>query len=207
MTQITLLERARGVGGGAPRIETDVSDSELERMIDTENQEIIQRFGPHADPENPITVRMDGGGVTLDLLRPLDVAEDATVTEFWRSDPFGEPVQTELVLDTDYRVWFGGRTLERLATGVFQDRTWGRSAGLDRFGWGGHAGWVVLEYVPVNDGDQRAEVILQLVELRLRFNPVTQAQIGNVIEYPRDYRTQRESLLATLAPRKGLLLR
>lgn len=210
MTQPTLLTRLQA------RFETDIDPDELQRILDEANLEVVRRFGPHADPANPITIQFQGGSQTLDMLRPIAMNADGTpvsdlvVTEFWRSLPFGDPQQTVLT-DADYRIWFDGRTLERIYSGPnnWGSIAWGRDPDpASRFGWGGSAGWVTVTYVPVNDGDQREEVILKLAILDLLYNPKVQERVGREIdEQPTVYSEERERLLAMLQPRRGLLLR
>lgn len=199
MTQVTLFERCQ------LRIETDIDEAELERIIDEANLEVIQRYGPHADTGNPITVKLAGGAQTLDLARPLDEAEDFTITEFWRTSWGGSP-QSRVLEASDFQVWFGGRTIERLYTGDSPAFRWSGIAPQE-MGFGGSAGWVTVEYVPVNDGNQREEVVIKLVLLNIEYNGKIRTDIAGLREFEVVFQEERERLLRSLAPRKGMLIR
>lgn len=201
MTQPTLLQRVKTYD----RVPTDIADSEVQRVIDEANAEVVARWGPHANTASPITVTVPGGTPTIDLTRPLDETEDFTVTEYWRDSWGGSATPTVLGVN-DYRVLFGGRTLERLYTGDNPAYSW-VSRSVESYAFGGSTGWVTVEYVPVNDGNQREEVILRLVLLSLEYDGKIRSDIGDTRQFPVDYTTEREKLLKSLSPRKGLLLR
>lgn len=199
MTQITMLERVQA------RIETDIDTDELQRMIDEANAEIIQRHGPHSDPSNPITVTAPGGSQTIYLARPIDTIQDFTITEYWRSSFLGN-VTTAVLAADDFKVWFDGRMIERLFTGTNPGWRWGNQQQADTFGWGGSTGWATIAYTPVNDGNQREEVMIKLVRLSLDYETAVRIRMGDVDLFPLVYQQERERLLDSLAPR-GLLLR
>lgn len=176
------------------RVESDLTPPELEAILAEAQEEIRSRFGPDrstADPLVPITVEMVGGAVFLDLARPLDAAEDAVVTEH---DGHESTATTSvLVVDEDYRVLNGGRTLRRIAGGDYSRNEW--------------ASRVTLAYVPVDDQPARDEVALKLALLAIdyqggrRYDRVGDSSTGYA-----DYQTDRERHLASLAPRKGMML-
>jgi hypothetical protein len=188
---MTLLDRVK------ERVSTDLTDPELQRIIDAANQEIIDRYGPHPDSTQPITVTQRGLVRMLDVTRPIDTGQTIVITEFVGS---GWTVEESTVMaSNDYRVWYRGRTLERLATGTTPRVRWGHR--------------VVLTYTPQNDGDQRQEVIIQLTSLAISqrgggAGSIRSLQVGDVKTEWADsaYQKQREALLSSLAPRKGLLM-
>lgn len=197
------------------RVETDLTDPALEALIEAENAEIEKRFGPAA---TPITITLKGRIRTLDILRPIDPGQPLKVTEYlvaeaadvefastvdeWWPD-VGE-VKKELD-STDYRVWNGGRTLERLYAGA---------ATFPRVYWGSR---VEVAYTPVDETPQRDEVCMKLVLLSLVYDGLIETTVGEVRVTkgarssgggsPLPYVDERERLLRTLQPRKGLLLR
>lgn len=81
-------------------VETDLSDAALQRFLDSEEAEIVRRYGPHATASETLA----GGGRWLVLAR--DAAAVTAVVE-----TMGD-VETALDVDT-YRLWPGGR-IERL---------------------------------------------------------------------------------------------
>jgi hypothetical protein len=180
---MALLDRVK------ERIETDLSDAELQRLIDEANEEIIARYGPHADSTAPITVSVRGGGRVIDLIRPIDTDEDIVVTEYSTAGFIVGESGTLLGAD-DYRVRNGGRTLDRLSGGY--STRWG--------------GTVEITYTPVNDGNQRQEVTIKLVALAIEYGPYEKRTVGDVSTDHVDYAKEREKLIGSLNPRKGLLL-
>lgn len=196
----TILERITTYD----RIPTDLDETELQRIIDEASAEVVKRFGPHANPLTPITVTIPGGALMLHPARPVDTDEDIVIVESWRSSFLGNVTTTTLDA-TDFKVWFDGRTIERLFTGLNPGFRWGNQL-RDSFGWGGTTGWADVTYTPQNDGNQREEVIIKLVKLTLDYETASRLQLGDVQVFQRDYLVEREALLDTLRP-PGLLLR
>ena len=189
---MALLDRVQA------RVETDLDPEELQRLIDEALSEIEDRFGPIADPANPITVTRDGDRRRLDLARPIDADHDIEVAEHVSSWGTGETT-TELAAD-DFRLRNGGRTLERLATGTNARTRWGTR--------------VDVTYVPVNDGNQRQEVTIKLVQLAVEYEGVAIRRVGDTATTHTSgaaagnliYGQEREKLLQSLAPRGGMLI-
>lgn len=178
---MSLLDRAK------ERIETDLSDLELQSMLDQVTQEIEDRFGASGQ----ITVHRDGGGKFLGLTRPLDGSQSATVTEISPRDSADPSARTELAAD-DYRILHGGRTLERLAGGTNGASRW--------------AGLVEVTYTPVSDAAKREEVILKVVAIDAAFRGVKSERAGDwQASYP-DAAAERELLIMSLQPRPGLAM-
>jgi hypothetical protein len=173
---VTLLERVK------ERVETDLSDPELQRMIDEALIEIIQRYGPHADSTKPITVLLPGGFPSLFPLRPVDETNTVEIVESIGT--------TETTLaSNDYRAWHGGRRLERLATGNNPAARWGDS--------------VRITYTPANDGNQREEVAIKLVDLSLSYRGLIKGdRVGDTTESltSESFVRERDALLASLSP-------
>jgi hypothetical protein len=175
---VALIDRVK------ERIEHDLSDVELQALIDEATAEIDERYGDAADPATPIAVLLDGGGRSVFPNRPIDVDEAVEVVE--------TVVTTETTLAADdYRVWHGGRRLERLNTGTNPRPCWGHP--------------VEITYVPVADSDQRDEIVIKLVQLSIEYEGVSSERVGDTSTNYRDYTTERERLLASLAPNKFLI--
>jgi len=165
------------------RFETDLSDTELQAILDEVAAEIAARFGPLG----AIVVERDGGARVLGVWRPIDTGQALAVTEV--TGPAESGGETVLAAD-DYRVRDGGRTLERLATGTNAASHW--------------APLVRLAYTPVDDAAQRDEVALQVAILEAQYRGLSGERAGDwQAGYP-DAAAERERRLNTLAPRRGL---
>lgn len=184
----TILERITTYD----RIPTDLDGAELQRIIDTWSAEVVKRHGPHANPVTPIIVTMPGGTPTVMLERPIDEDETIVVVEARRGSTVEAVTETTLATD-DYRIWYGGRTLERLQGGTHPGSYWGRVRGL-----GAPFGYVTITYTPQNDGNQREEVILKLVKLTLDYETASRIGFGDVSLTQVDYHAECEALLESL---------
>lgn len=176
---MALLDRVK------ERTKSDLSDEELQRLIDEAEGEITRRFGvlsvtseessPTADP---ISVTLRGG--SSNLFPSHAVGDELEIVETEAG------VETTLV-ETDYRVWNGGRRIERLATGTNQRSSW--------------AELVTVTYFPVDTQKQRDEVTIKLVKLSIDYEGgVSREGIDGYSATFSDYTKERESLLASLAP-------
>jgi hypothetical protein len=186
---MALLDRVK------ERVEQDLSDGELEALIGEAQAAIEARYGLPAGA--PITVTLEGHRKRLDLARPAEQAEAIAVTEYLSDN-------TPTVLaSNDFRVWNGGRTLQRLRTGTHP-----------RFRWPSR---VDVEYVPVDDTAQRDEVTIKLVQLAVEYEGVAERTVGDVRTVHHrstagagtatGYTEERDRLLASLEPRPGIFLR
>jgi hypothetical protein len=178
------------------RIETDVAPEELQNLIDEALTAIEDRWGPPADDTNPIVVTKPGGSRVLSLARPIDAAKAVTIVETmnWYGPGYGASTQAQTLAAGDYRIWHNGRTLERLGSGTHAAWRWGHPT--------------TISYVPVNDGDQRQEVAIKLVQLSLQYKGLISYSSGDVnVSYNGStgtlYTQERENLLRSLAPRSG----
>lgn len=181
------------------RTGSDLSDAELQAMIDAIAAELAARFGPVGqitvelgDPTDPCSRERRN----LRLPRPADTAQAITIVEL---DPANSGLAaTEIQLDaTDYAVLHGGRTLQRLTGGTH-----------GRFRW---APLVKVTYSPVGDQAQRDEVTIKIITLDLSYRgQVKMEQAGDYrwqgALTPDAYAAERESLLASLAPRTGMVM-
>ncbi|MFQ5775859.1 MAG: hypothetical protein ACE5GS_15155 [Kiloniellaceae bacterium] len=164
------------------RVETDLSDDELQAMIDEVAAELDRRYGANA----AATRILRGGTRLLSVWRPIDEGQPVTVIEI---DAAG--VETTLAA-ADYRVLDGGRTLERLNTGPNGRTTWDRL--------------VKITATPISDLKQREEVIVRVVQLEVQARGLTGERAGDwQASYP-DLAAAREAALNSLASRRGLQL-
>ena len=161
-------------------VETDLSNDALQRIIDAEDAEIVQRFGqPTAQ-----TDVLRGGNPRLFLSRLA-----STITSI--NETVGDTTTT-LAAD-DYEIWWN-QELDRCADGANGRSTWG-----DR---------VTVVYVAQTMTAQRTAVLTQLVQLAVRYNGVQQESVGSgdYSATSADYQRERERLLRKLAPRGGVFL-
>lgn len=170
---MALLDRVK------ERLNPQLSDSEVQALIAEASDEILRRYGP-AVGEEAITATFSGGNTSLFLERPLDPEKTVEVVEI--------DGDVETTLDAgDYRVWNGGRLLERLSTGANARSRW--------------ANLVTLSYFPIDDTSKRDEVTIKLVKLSIDYEGgVSREDIDGYSTTFSDYTKERESLLASLAP-------
>jgi hypothetical protein len=161
-------------------VETDLSNDALQRLIDSEDAEIVQRFGALSTQ----TEIFKGGSERLFLSRLV-----SSITSI--SEEVGETTTT-LAAD-DYELWWS-QELDRDPDGTNGRSTWGER--------------VTVVYVPQTMTAQRTAVLTQLVQLAVRYNGVQQESVGSgdYSATSADYQRERERLLSKLAPRGGVFL-
>lgn len=190
------------------RYETDLEDGELTALIADAEGEIRRRYGPDrstAEPPVPVTTTVTGGGRTLDFPRAIDTVEE--VVELTDSGFVSAGGEVTLAA-TDYELANGGQTLKRLGSGDNPPSLYPSDRGAR---WGRE---VRVSYMPVDDQAQRDEVVIKLVALSMEYDPVASRRVGDTAEVHTAgaasggliYEDEREKLLASLSPRRGLLL-
>jgi hypothetical protein len=182
---MTVLDRVK------ERTESDLSDAELQNLIDEAVQDITIKVGPVADSLNPIVVLLDGQREKIVLLRAIDTTETIVVTEQWDS-LMG--MSTVTLTANDYRIWPGGFTLERRFDGLTD---------IPRRQWGDR---VQIVYTPVDDSIKRDEVTIKLVTLSLQYDGFTSQTIGDFQGTLDDYNALRGKLIESISPRSGMLM-
>lgn len=180
------------------RKETDISDPGVQALIDTAEGDIIARYGPYRDADDPEPITEDkiGNCRRIFVARPVDPDEAVTVTE-----TAGTAVME--LADDDYQTW-NGRWFERLHTGTNPKWEW--------------APKVTIAYVPIDDTVARSEVAIKLVILSIEYEGVIERDVGDVRTThglrsasgggsPLVYVDERQRLLETLAPPAGVMIR
>lgn len=160
-------------------IETDLAAPALQRLLDSEEAEIVRRYGPHDDA---VFVGV-GGGAYLFLPRPA--AEVTTITE---TGGYVDPLELE---EDDYELLHGGRTVRRLSGGTNSAARWSPT--------------VSVVYVPLSDTDQRRRVLVDLCRLDLQNNALAIERVGDYTAHSKDYQRERERLLRSLSPRTSVI--
>ena len=130
------------------------TDELLTRLIEEADAEVVSRYGPHSI-DGPVT-EVHGGG-TCRLFPHRVVKEMAKVTET-------DGNVSVVLSDDDYRSWYSGRMLQRLADGSHPRSCWGER--------------VELEFTPVDDDAQRKMAIIRLVQLGLQYSGLKSESVG-----------------------------
>ena len=151
------------------------ADEYLQRLIDDADQAVVSRCGPHSI-DGPVTEVHPGGSFRLFPHRA--VKEIAKVTETYGN-------VSVVLSDDDYRSWYGGRMLQRLADGSHPRSCWGQR--------------VELEYTPVNTDPQRKMAIIRLVQLGIQYSGLKSESVGPYGAQSLDYAKEREAILKQLS--------
>jgi hypothetical protein len=152
------------------RIETDLSQATIEGMIAAAVDAVASRHGP--DDER--TEDLDASGPVVFLRTRaeeiLSIVEGVGATE------------TTLAAN-DWRLEYNGMAIRRLATGTNQRANWGNR--------------VRVIHAPAG-GAARKAAIVNLVHLEIQYSGLASHSAGDYSEQQRDYRGEREKILATL---------
>ena len=151
------------------------TDELLTRLIEEADAEVVSRYGPHKI-DGPVTEVHPGGSFRLFPHRA--VKEIAKVTET-------DGNVSVVLSDDDYRSWYGGRMLQRLADGSHPRSCWGER--------------VELEFTPVDDDAQRRMAIIRLVQLGLPYSGLQSETVGPYRAQNLDYAKEREAILKQLS--------
>lgn len=187
---MALLDRVR------ERTGSDLSDTELQAMIDGITAEISARLGT----AGPITVELGDldepctrSKTTLRLARPLDVAQPVTIYEDEPGDS-GQSLARTTLTASDYRVLHGGRTLQRLTGGPNSARLW--------------APLVRITYTPIGETAARDEAVIKLVQLDLSFRGGLKREKAGDYEFQLadNFADERNRIIDNLAQPRGMLM-
>ena len=151
------------------------TSNELQRLIDDADAEVVRRYGPHKIA-GPVTEIHGGGSVRLFPSQAVEGITSVTETAW----------DTATVLSPDdYRMWYGGRMLERLSDGSHPRADWGER--------------VELTYTPVDTDPQRRMAIIRLVQLGLPYSGLQSESVGPYSAQNLDYGKEREAILRQLS--------
>lgn len=163
-------------------LETDLVDDALERVIDSEEAEIVSRYGAHVTQVDALR----GRGPHVYLTRPA--ASITTVTEQAQTST----TVTTLASD-DYRKWPTSNTryLERVTNGTNPSALW--------------EDIVTVTYVPQDETAERTRVLIDLCKLAIAYQGYDSQRMGDYQESVKNYPEMREALLAQLGQSRGLV--
>ena len=187
---MALIDRVR------ERTGSDLSDAELQAMIDAIAAELDARLDPVGtvavelgDPADPNSRFRH----TLRLIRPIDAGQAVTIVE---SDPgnSGDEAAETVLAEGDYRVMHGGRTLQRLMSGPNGRAYW--------------APLVRVTYTPIGAaGDQAArdEATIKLVQIDLSYRGLLKSERAGDYQFTLsgDAVADRERIFEGLAAARG----
>lgn len=186
---MALIDRVKERSG------TDLSDDELQAMIDAISDEIEARHGPAGPIEAMLGDFLEAGRwrKALRVVRPIDVSEPLEIVEI---DPAGTGgAKTETTLgDADYRIFHSGRTLQRLTGGPNPNTFW--------------APLVRVTYTPAGDQAARDEVTIKIIQLDLSYRGGLKSEKAGDYSFTLgsgDVNEEREKLLASLG-RQGMVM-
>lgn len=187
---MALLDRVRERAG------SDLSDAELQAMIDGISAELAARLGP----AGPVTAELgdldnpwDRSTRTLRLARPMDVTQAVTVHEDWPGNT-GQELSRITLSPTDFRVMHGGRTLQRLTGGPNGRAYW--------------APLVTVIYSPIGETAARDEATIKLVQLDLSYRGGLKSERAGDYQFTLsgDPVADREAIIAALQQRQGMVM-
>ena len=161
----------------AEHIEHDKGSDTVQRLIDSAEEEVLTRYGPH----NAQVDFLRGGDMFLYTLRPVLLVTSIIET-------VGET--TTSLTTNDWTSRSGGWILERDQNGTNSRRTW--------------ADWVTVTYTPENDDDRRKMVMIELVRVSMAYSALKSSKVGDVTCSFVEYQNERESILSTLDTRQRL---
>lgn len=187
---MALLDRVR------ERTGSDLSDAELQAVIDAIAAELDARLGPAGqitvelgDLDDPANRMLR----TLRLSRPIDTAHAVTVTE---DDPGDSGLAgAQITLDAaDYRVLHGGRTLQRLTGGPNGRSFW--------------APLVRVTYTPIGSAAGREEATIKLAALDLSYRGGLKSERAGDYQFTlgSDPASEREAIIAALGQQSGMVM-
>lgn len=183
-----LLDRVR------ERTGSDLSDAELQAMIDAIAAELDARLGPVgqivvelgdlSDPDSRFRR-------TLRLARPIDTAEPVTIVEIDPGNKGDGSAETGLEA-ADYAVRHGGRTLQRLTGGPNGRDYW--------------APLVRVTYTPIGEQAARDEAAIKLIQLDLSYRGGLKSERAGDYQFTLsgDFETDRERIIAGLRAGGGM---
>ena len=178
------------------RTGSDLSDTELQAMIDAITAEIAARFGPAGEitvEKGDLSEPWTRDKRSLRLSRPIDSGQTIAITEIDPHHTGDASAETVLAAD-DYRVLHGGHTIARLAGGTNGRNYW--------------APLVRITYTPSDvDTAAREEAVIQLMALDLsRRGLLKSERAGDYSFTLGDPAKERETILRTLSARSGTVL-
>lgn len=187
---MALLDRVK------ERTGSDLSDVELQAMIDAITAELDERFGPIGEQ----TVKLGdlgepdtAGQRHLRLVKPIDAAQPVSVVERNPGNS-GADGDRRTLADDDFDILHDGRTLLRLTGGTNGARYW--------------APLVEVTYTPQGNAAAREEATIKLVQLDLSYRGGLKSEKAGDYGFTLsgDPAADREAILQTLVDQRGMVM-
>lgn len=159
------------------RVETDLTDADIQMAIDAGEAEIIRLHGPHA---STITEYRRPSMEVQRLQTSRPVSSITSITETYTAT-YGETTIT--LATTDYSLE-GVRTIRRKIGGAYPRTIW--------------APLVTIVYVPVDDSARRKLPLMKLVQLALRYEAASLTLVGDARTVHVDHAAERARILGGL---------
>lgn len=187
---MALLDRVK------ERTGSDLSDAELQAMIDGIAEELDARFGAAGaisvslgDPADPASRFRR----THRLFRPIDISETVEIVEI---DPgnSGDATAAITLEAGDYAVLHGGRTLQRLTGGPNGRGYW--------------APMVRVTYTPTGEAAAREEATIKLIQLDLSYRGGLSSEKAGDYSFTLsgNMSADREAIFEGLAARQSMVM-
>ena len=163
------------VGQLMEHVETDLSESALERLIDSADAEIIRAFGPHDGEQSALVA---GRGYRIWLPRPADSISEIVEWGGWETPGDADPVSAD-----KYHLEHGGRTIWRTDAPFMTN--------------------VQITYTPIADNPRRIMALIDLVKVELEYSSLESEQVGSYQVATRERAAERSAILESLRQNYG----
>lgn len=161
-------------------VETDLSDTALQMLIDDAEAEIVERYGAHAE-DGAVTEQhvVNSGERWIFPRRKLDASEDVVVT----------------------RQVLGGVDVTTAGEDEYTTDSNGSVRLLASESWIGTL--VTITYTPLTDAPRRRRVLADLVRLAIRYDAASSTSMGDMQVSHVGYEQERDALLRRLSRMSG----
>jgi len=187
---MALLDRVK------ERTGSDLSDGELQAMIDGIAAELDARFGVAGEIEVTLGDPADPDSRfrrTHRMMRPINSGEPVAIVEI---DPGNSgDASAEITLAAgDYAILHGGRTLQRLASGPNGRSYW--------------APMVRVTYTPIGEAAAREEATIKLIQLDLTYRGGLKSEKAGDYSFTLsgDMAADREAIFEGLVSRQSMVM-
>jgi hypothetical protein len=159
------------------QVETDLSDTTLQLIIDAVERDIEEYVGPTSGQ----VAEFDNTILLNEIRLPVQASAITTIVEY--TDAESEPTETSLETD-DFDLSDDGWFLRRLSSGTNARDTWG---------------WhVVVTFTPADDTNRRKQVAVQLARMEITHTGYDTERSGDWSAKTRDLAKERSRILRRL---------
>lgn len=166
-------------------VQTTLSDAALQQIIDGEEADIIERFGPHVTQVEELEDELPGDEIFT--TRKVSSVTEIVETVLTYDQFMAGFTQSETTLSSDdYEIIPGGAGVRRLDTGTNPLSHWGQR--------------IKITYTPADASAKRVLALINLCKINLAFNGLLSESVGDgEYSYTQgDYESQRDSIFNSL---------